>query len=265
MKHRIVLLFLLLSLPASLSNRASGQSRILIPITISLGASHHTIDTIGYQLGATYCLDTALGEVELPSPPFPIFAASLMDRCGELLRLDLYPLHYNILDTFRIRLDRPEVDSAFHFSWPSGLRWPIVRLQMQDIFGGALINWNMLAETSDSVTNPAILELFVLSELGICGVPQSENSVPRTVSLSQNYPNPFNPATTIRFAVPHTMHVTLKVYDMTGRGVATLLDGIKSAGTYAVTWDAGGLPSGIYLCRINAGAWSGTRKIALIR
>jgi len=265
MKYRAFLLFLLLALPLFLSYRASGQQKILIPITVSLGASLYTIDTIGYASGATYCLDTALGEVEISLPPVPIFGARLIDRCGELLRLDLYPLHYNILDTFRIRFERGADSSAVRFSWHSGLSWPLDRLQMQDTFGGVLINWNMLSETSDSVTNPAIDELYIISELGICDVPQFDNGVPRTAALSQNYPNPFNPATTVRFSIPHTVHVTLKVYDMVGRGIATLLDETRSAGSYAVPWDAAGLPSGIYLCRITAGRWSETRKIALIR
>jgi hypothetical protein len=82
--------------------------------------------------------------------------------------------------------------------------------------------------------------------------------VPRTVVLDQNYPNPFNPTTNVRYAIPQSGHVTLTVVDMLGRNVATLFDGVRSAGSYAATWDASSLPSGVYFCRL---AFDGTVSI----
>ncbi len=89
--------------------------------------------------------------------------------------------------------------------------------------------------------------------------------VPKRFVLRQNYPNPFNPSTTIRFALPQATHVTLKVFDVLGREVATLVDERRPAGRHAVVFDAGGLPSGVYFVRLSAGAFVRTRKAVLVR
>ena len=73
------------------------------------------------------------------------------------------------------------------------------------------------------------------------------NSIPQDFDLSQNYPNPFNPSTKIRFAVPNTSNVKLIIYNVLGQKIATLLNEVKNAGTYELSWDASGLSSGIYI------------------
>lgn len=84
-------------------------------------------------------------------------------------------------------------------------------------------------------------------------------------SLSQNYPNPFNPETVIEFALPVAGEATLKVYDVTGREVATLLDQPLAAGVHRANFDASRLPSGLYFYRLDAGPHSMTRKMVLLR
>lgn len=84
-------------------------------------------------------------------------------------------------------------------------------------------------------------------------------------SLLQNYPNPFNPATTIRFQLPRDSQVTLKVYDVLGREVATLVNGVESAGRYRLVLDASRLPSGVYFYRLQAGKFTETRKLMVLR
>ncbi len=83
--------------------------------------------------------------------------------------------------------------------------------------------------------------------------------------LHQNVPNPFNPATTIGYTLPAGARVRLAVYDVRGREVALLVDGYRPEGTHRVTWNAADLPSGIYFCRIAAGAFTATRKMCLLR
>jgi len=80
----------------------------------------------------------------------------------------------------------------------------------------------------------------------------SPATFPATFRLDQNYPNPFNPSTTIRYSLPAPSRVVLRVYDLLGRVVATLTDGVEPAGDRSVSWDARGLASGVYVYRLEA-------------
>ena len=84
---------------------------------------------------------------------------------------------------------------------------------------------------------------------------EDANELPKEIALDQNYPNPFNPSTLIRFALPESETVTLRVYDTLGRPAATLLDQKPhTAGTHTVRFDGAGLASGVYLYRLEVGA-----------
>ena len=84
-------------------------------------------------------------------------------------------------------------------------------------------------------------------------------------SLNQNYPNPFNPRTSIEYKVGSLGAVTLKVYDILGNEVATLVKEEKPAGTYKVTWSAANLPSGVYFYQLKAGSFTATKKLLLLK
>ena len=73
--------------------------------------------------------------------------------------------------------------------------------------------------------------------------------IPRTFEVSQNYPNPFNPSTTIRYQIPVAGRVTIKIFNLLGQDVATLIDEVKQPGAYTVTWNASNMPSGVYFYR----------------
>jgi glucuronoarabinoxylan endo-1,4-beta-xylanase len=88
---------------------------------------------------------------------------------------------------------------------------------------------------------------------------------PASFSLEQNYPNPFNPSTTLRFQVPKTGFVSLKVFDLLGREEASLVDEQLQGGTYQVKWDASGCASGMYLCTLRSGNVVESRKLALVK
>ena len=88
---------------------------------------------------------------------------------------------------------------------------------------------------------------------------------PKTFELAQNYPNPFNPSTSIQYQVSRNSNITLKVYDIVGNQIATLVDEFKSAGKYEVEFGAANLASGIYFYKLQAGSFVETKKMVLIR
>ena len=97
-------------------------------------------------------------------------------------------------------------------------------------------------------------------------VPTSiEVVIPATPALSQNYPNPFNPSTTITYTLDRPGPVEMSVYNLTGRIVSTLVDGMQSAGHYEVRFDANGLPAGMYLYHLRADGQTITRAMTLVR
>jgi glucuronoarabinoxylan endo-1,4-beta-xylanase len=99
----------------------------------------------------------------------------------------------------------------------------------------------------------------------VVGVDDEGYPLPQTFELHQNYPNPFNPKTSFEFQVPSSEFVTLKIFDLLGREVATLVDEKKLPGTHRLSWDAKDLPSGFYLCRMQAGGFVQSRKMLLLR
>ena len=95
-------------------------------------------------------------------------------------------------------------------------------------------------------------------------IPDNQSNVADYI-LYQNYPNPFNPTTTIEFSISKTIFVTLKIYDILGEEVATLVSDRLNTGSYSYEWDARDLASGIYLYRLQAGEYVVSRKMALLR
>lgn len=105
----------------------------------------------------------------------------------------------------------------------------------------------------------------VTIERGVVTSSETEPEIARSVELEQNFPNPFNPATNITYSLPNQADVELKVYDMVGREVATLIDREQAAGSYTVNFDASQLSSGMYLYRLDTGSTNITRKMMLIK
>jgi hypothetical protein len=97
------------------------------------------------------------------------------------------------------------------------------------------------------------------------GIELSGYATPREFLLKQNYPNPFNPATSIEFSLPQSGLVTLKIFNLLGEEVATLLNEVRPSGTYRIGWNASGSPSGVYFCQLQAGDFTETKKLILLR
>jgi len=160
-----------------------------------------------------------------------------------------------------------------HLGWPQ-------QDKMGDYFdmvsdeNGAHISW---AGTFNGEQDVYYGHISLLTDVG-----EPEADVPSVFSLEQNYPNPFNPRTAISFSVPHSgtrsrpdgsrvgqlsalSQTSLIIYDLLGREVATLVEGIQEAGYKRVEWDATGVPSGVYFYRLTGAGYSQTKKLVLLR
>ncbi len=105
---------------------------------------------------------------------------------------------------------------------------------------------------------------WLLKDLtGVSGNKHSQTA--KEFSLSQNYPNPFNPTTSISFALPKASHVSLKIIDIIGREIATIVSEELPAGSYTRQWNAENMPSGIYFYRLQAGSYTQTKKLVLLK
>ncbi|HXG37191.1 MAG TPA: T9SS type A sorting domain-containing protein [Bacteroidota bacterium] len=137
-----------------------------------------------------------------------------------------------------------------HAAFDTGRAYAFAITAVNDLSGNALpglpIEWRF--STGSIVTTAELNEAW-----------------PRTFALHQNYPNPFNPQTRIRYELPEASHVTLKVYDLLGREVRTLVDEFQTPGVYTALFSAEDLASGVYLYRLQVGAFTMTRKLLIIQ
>jgi hypothetical protein len=99
----------------------------------------------------------------------------------------------------------------------------------------------------------------------ITGVETKDDEIVVSYFLSQNYPNPFNPSTKIKYNIPNRSNVILRIYDILGKEIETLVNEEKSAGLYEINWNASKLSSGVYFYQIKAGEYISTKKMILLK
>ena len=100
---------------------------------------------------------------------------------------------------------------------------------------------------------------------GITTTSVESSSSPESITLAQNYPNPFNPQTRISYDLPHSMHVELQIYDVKGRLITSLVNGMQEQGRHQAQLSGAGLPSGTYICQLKSGSYCQRRKMLLLR
>jgi subtilisin family serine protease len=127
---------------------------------------------------------------------------------------------------------------------------------------GRLIEYFVLVKTADGYL-PYTIHRFAVNIP--TAVAAADAAVPLEFSLAQNYPNPFNPSTQIAYSVADARFVSLKIYDALGREVAALVNETKAPGRYTAEWNAAGLTSGVYFCRLTAGTFTSIKKMTLLR
>jgi hypothetical protein len=123
---------------------------------------------------------------------------------------------------------------------------------------------SFIGKSSNTINQNQIGFWYAYQQTTITDV-EDEEIIPTVFKLEQNYPNPFNPSTKIKFAVPEKSNVLIKVYDILGSEVTTLVNKEMDAGWYENNFNAAGLSSGIYLFRMEAGSYMNTKKMILLR
>lgn len=127
---------------------------------------------------------------------------------------------------------------------------------------GSPANWYYLTAGTDTV---AIYMIRAYVSFAMTQAAESKSLKPSNYSLSQNFPNPFNPVTTIRYQIPEAGLVTLKVYDMLGNEVASLVSKDQTPGEYTATFDGKDLSSGVYFYKLTQGNFTQTKKLVLMK
>lgn len=268
-------------------------SRVKLTITVRDSTSFGKRDIwCGVRPGATYGIwgvdssatnvDFSEGEFDLP-PQLPgLFDARFKDPQQTLARFgngswtDMRAyVSPDQIDTFFISF---KPGTAYGGDYPMTLRWS--KAQVESLYSGPVIlldpfGWMLDMKNNDStlVTNPNISSVLLIAEhpvLPVVSVAPPQAGAPREFRLEQNYPNPFNPTTDIQYQISEIGFVSLKIYDLLGREVATLVNEMKPPGIYHVRWDANSAASGLYFYRLVSVERSGrsrvsVRKMVLIR
>ncbi|MBU2444638.1 MAG: T9SS type A sorting domain-containing protein [Bacteroidetes bacterium] len=113
------------------------------------------------------------------------------------------------------------------------------------------------------VTKFGIMRL--IDTLSVTSINDYKADIPLDYNLYQNYPNPFNPVSVISYQLPVSSRVTLKVYDILGSEIKTLLDEFKTAGIYSIDFNASGLSSGVYFYQLRTESFTSTKKMVLVQ
>lgn len=223
------------------------QERGLIDV---IGVQAHAFSTVGTQAQMRGVLDY-LAQTGLPIQATEMDIdgiANVTNFQSDQRQLD------NIRRIFPVFWEHPAVEGVTFWGWRPGL-WR----QAQDAY---LIR-------SNGEERPALQWLREYVELTELTPPVStekfDQSLPTEFELSGNYPNPFNPVTNISYKLPVSSHVKLVVYDMTGRLIQTLVNGVQASGSHIALFDASNLSSGIYLYEIQAGSFRDVKKMMLIK
>jgi hypothetical protein len=198
-------------------------------------------------------------------PPIGFTNASFQEHHAEPVGYAYGDGQYWDITTYRLPPGVASVTAVLYYQTASKEYVTFLR----DENAGNPFDWNEWGESlyeaweQHGKSRPVIMDSTSVAVI-LTGIAQAP-SLPERVVLDQNYPNPFNPTTEIGFSLPHDGTVTLRIYDILGREIATLLHERMAAGSYARKFNAGRLPSGIYYYRLETSEFSQTKKMILAK
>ncbi|MEJ2617245.1 MAG: T9SS type A sorting domain-containing protein [Ignavibacteriaceae bacterium] len=230
-------------------------------------------DDIGYLAFSNISGDGGLASINLSNPESPTIIDTIHVFKNGVSDVEFYKEFVILLDL--------KIDGNFAFIAGPG---KVYSVYINDVFHPKLtgefelFGGTFLPEGPTNIAEELFIKdhkifvaggptgLYVLSfDSTIVNIEDGDNKLLDDYNLSQNYPNPFNPKTTIKYFLPNSSFVTLKVYDILGKEITTLVNERKSAGNYSVNFNASNLPSGVYFYRMQAGNFVSTKKFVLLK
>ncbi len=194
-------------------------------------------------------------------------------RCTPYLRHRLmerlmHDLRHQMVDQW-YRPMRSKVSKAVQFpvtiqsdAYPLTITWKVnsgtASYELTDDLGDKVFAPKMMSGEGTFRISNSVLSKFTVRLIG-------DGQLPKEFALSQNYPNPFNPTTTIMYNLPKDSHVSLKLFNILGQEVVSLVNEDQKAGYRSVEWNANSFASGVYLYRIQAGGFVASKKLLLLK
>jgi hypothetical protein len=159
---------------------------------------------------------------------------------------------------------RSSIDPAYMGNWSDNITTP-GSLDNYLVDGDRYVQYRVFLETIDPNITPVLEDVTVSWGEFVSIEDEYQTAIPSAFRLLPNYPNPFNARTSISYDIPIRSDVTLEIYDLLGREVETLVNANQSPGTYTVSWDAAGFPTGIYFYRLSAGEYTFTEIMTFLK
>lgn len=237
-------------------------SDTMITATVHIGGKAVTIPRGVYVLDKfsnVYYKDSAL-KVLLSIPAVPVLIFPPNNGTNQFQNVTLLWDSNAYATSFRVQLS---TDSSFASTYfDSVVAGTPLQMRPDFLVLGTKYFWRVNASNILGTSDWSAVRNFTIRTIGI---QQISSEIPAAFKLLNNYPNPFNPVTKIRFQIPKTGYVEIKIFDITGKNITTLVSRVIKEGIYEYIFDASAFPSGIYFVKMQADNYTGVNKIALVK